>query len=154
MKNLNPDFTLGNCIFESVKLTKNADLDKYKYTGYGIGFDSHSEFLFTDGSYGKMSLFLGLIWAHLCTLIIREKIYCIGLTHGLDDPTLTGEAKHPINFKETRKRFVLSLHYNGSNSFLFLNATKVYQFKAKNSEIKENALCLGNVSKDFTIKKT
>ena len=52
--NLNTDFTLGNCLFGSVKLTKNADLDKYKYTtGYGIGFDSRSEFLFTDGSYGK-----------------------------------------------------------------------------------------------------
>ena len=41
--------------------------------------------------------------------------------------------------------------------FLFVNATKVYQFKAKNSEIKDYALCLGNVSKDFTInnmKKT
>ena len=40
-------------------------------------------------------------------------------TQGLDDTTLTVEAKHPNNFTETRKRFVLSLHYNGSNSFLF-----------------------------------
>ena len=54
------------------------------------------------------------------------------------------------------KRFVLSLHYNGSN-FLFFNAAKIYQFKAKNSEIKDYTLCLGNISKDFTIhnmKKT
>ena len=35
----------------------NADLDKYYYTGYGIGFDSRSEFLFTDRSYGKKSFF-------------------------------------------------------------------------------------------------
>ena len=42
-KNLNIDFALGNCLFESVKLTKNADLDKYKYTGYGVGFDLRSE---------------------------------------------------------------------------------------------------------------
>ena len=46
-----------------------------------------------------------------------------GPTQGLDDTTLTAEAKCPINF---RKRFVLSLHYNGSNSFLFVNATKIY----------------------------
>ena len=70
---------------------------------------------------------------------------------GLDDSTLKTEAKYPINFKQSGKRFVLSLHDNGSNSFLFVNATKVYQFKAKNSEIKDYALCLGNVSKDFTI---
>ena len=47
--------------------------------------------------------------------------------------------------------------YNGNNSFLFVNATKVYQFKAKNSEIKDCTLCLGNISKDFKIdnmKKT
>ena len=70
---------------------------------------------------------------------------------GLDDSTLKTEAKYPINFKQSGKRFVLSLHDNGSNSFLFVNATKVYQFKAKNSEIKDYVLCLGNVSKDFTI---
>ena len=38
LKNSNIDFTLGNCLFESVKLTKNADPDKYKYSGYGIAY--------------------------------------------------------------------------------------------------------------------
>ena len=52
-RDLNTDFTLFNCLFGSIKLTKNADLDKYRYTGYGLGTDSCSEFLFTDGSYGK-----------------------------------------------------------------------------------------------------
>ena len=51
-------------------------------------------------------------------------------TQGLDDMTLTAETKYPINFKQSGKIFVLSLHCNGSNSFLFVNATKVYQFKA------------------------
>ena len=46
---------------------------------------------------------------------------------------------------------LLSLHYNESNSFLFVNATKIYQFKAKDSEIKDYTLCLGNISKDFAI---
>ena len=40
LRNLRRDFTLNNCLFGSVKLTKNADLDKYKYSRYGIGFDS------------------------------------------------------------------------------------------------------------------
>ena len=72
-------------------------------------------------------------------------------TQGLDHTPLTTKAEYPINFTQLRKRFVLGLHYNGSNSFLFVNATKLYQFKAKTSEIKDYALCLGNVSKDFTI---
>ena len=80
-----------------------------------------------------------------------------GPAQGLDDTTLIAEAKYLINFTQSGKRFVLGLHYNGSNSFLFVNATKIYQFKAKGSEIKDYTLCLGNTSKDFTInnmKKT
>ena len=72
-----------------------------------------------------------------------------GPTQELDDTTLTVEAKYPFNFTQSGKRFVLSLHYNGSSSFLFVNATKLYQLKAKNFEIKDYAPCLGNVSKDL-----
>ena len=60
------------------------------------------------------------------------------------------QQKHYNSFRQSGKRFLLSPHYNGNNSFLFVNATKVYQFKAKDSEIKYYALCLSNVSKDFT----
>ena len=77
--NLYISYTLGpklwnsiNCLFGYVRLTKNADLNKYKYAGYGIGFDSFSKLLFIVGSSGKMLLFLELIWAHLCILIIKE----------------------------------------------------------------------------------
>ena len=52
LRNLNTDFT--SCLFGSVKLTKNAknaDIDKYKYSSYGIGFDSRLEFPFADGSF-------------------------------------------------------------------------------------------------------
>ena len=55
---------------------------------------------------------------------------------GLDDTTLTAEAKYPINFTQPRKRFVLNVHYNGSNSFLFVNATKIYQFKFTINDMK------------------
>ena len=77
-----------------------------------------------------------------------------GPTQGLDDTTLTAEATYPINFTQPNKKLVLSLHYNGRNSFLFLNATKLYQFKVKTSEIKDYALSLGNFSKTFAINNT
>ena len=64
-----------------------------------------------------------------------------GATQELDDTTLTTEALYSINFTQPNKRFVLSLHYNGINSFLFVNATKIYQFKTKISEIKDYKLC-------------
>ena len=53
VRGLKTDFTLNNRLSESVKRTKNADPDKYKYSSYGIRFDSRSEFSFTDGSMGK-----------------------------------------------------------------------------------------------------
>ena len=74
-----------------------------------------------------------------------------GPTQGLDDTSLTAGAKYPINYAQSGKRFVLSLYYDESNSFLFANAAKVYHFKAKNSEIKYYVLCLSNILKDFTI---
>ena len=49
-----------------------------------------------------------------------------GTSQGLDDTTLTTETKYPTNFTQPRKRFVLSLHSNGSNSFLFVYATTIY----------------------------
>ena len=51
----------------------------------------------------------------------------------------------------------MSLHYNGVNSYLFVNDTDIYKFKAKDSEIVANPLCLGNISKDWSadnMKKT
>ena len=82
-------------------------------------------------------------------ILIKKDILILaeGPTVGLDDTTLTAEAKYPINFTQSGKRI---LHYNGSNNFLFVNATKPYQFKT-NSKciIKDYALHLGNVSKDF-----
>ena len=63
----------------------------------------------------------------------------------LDDTILTAEAIYSITFTQPRKSFVSSLQYNGSHSFLFVKATKIYQFKAKDSEIKDYTLCLANI---------
>ena len=64
---------------------------------------------------------------------------------------LRAEAKDPVNFTQPNKRFVLGLYYNGSKSFLFVNTTKIYQFKAKYPGIKDYILCLGIILKDFTM---
>ena len=82
-------------------------------------------------------------------LIIRKMQ---GLEH-----TLTAEKMYSINFTVTKKRFWLSLHYNGANSCLSVNGTEIYKFKAKDSEIAATPLCLGNISKDWSVdnmKKT
>ena len=67
-------------------------------------------------------------------------------TQGLEH-TLTAEEIYSINFTVTKKKFCLSLHYNEANSYLFVNGTEIYKFKAKDSEIVATPLCLGNISK-------
>ena len=57
---------------------------------------------------------------------------------------------YSINFTVTKKQFCLSLYYNGANSYLFVNGTEIYKFKAKDSEIVASPFCLGNISKDWS----
>ena len=59
----------------------------------------------------------------------------IGPTQGLGEHSLTAEKMYSINFTVTKKKFCLSLHYNGANSYLFVNGTEIIKFKAKDSEI-------------------
>ena len=72
-----------------------------------------------------------------------------GPTQGLET-TLTAEKMYSINFTVTKKKFCLSLHYNGANSYLFVNGTEIHKFKAKDSTIVANPLCLGNISEDLS----
>ena len=134
LRNLSTHFTLGNCLFRSVELTKNADLDKYRYTGYGIWFDSRSEFLFTDGSCGKNVIIFGADMSSSVYVDNKGKYILIfggRPTQGLDDMTLTAEAIYPIDFTQSGKRFALSVHYNGSNSFYLLMLQKYINSKQK-----------------------
>ena len=74
-------------------------------------------------------------------------------TQGLEH-TLTAEKMYSINFTVTKKKFCLSLHYNGANSHLFVNGEKIVKFRAKDSEIVASPICLGNISKDWSTDNT
>ena len=80
-----------------------------------------------------------------------------GHTQGLDDATMTLEKKYSISFTESKKKFCFSLHSHGANSYLFVNGKEIHRFKAKSSEIDAIRLCLGKMTKDFSVdsmKKT
>ena len=70
-------------------------------------------------------------------------------TQGLEH-TLSAEKMYSINFTKENIKFYLSLHYNGADSCLFGNGTEIIKFKAKDSEITQYPLCLGNISKDWS----
>ena len=131
VKNLNTGLTLCKSLFGSVKLTKNADPDKYNCSSFGIGFDSCSESSFTDPSMGSNAISFGAD--------------IISSVH-IDNKNKDILQIYSIYFTQPRKRF---LSYNENNSSLFVNAAVIYQFKAKGSKIKYYALFAGNVLKDF-----
>ena len=76
-----------------------------------------------------------------------------GPTQGLGEHSLSAEKMYSINFTKVNTKFCLSLHYNGANSYLFVNGTEIHKFWAKDSMIVPNNLCLGNVSKNFPASK-
>ena len=83
----------------------------------------------------------------------KKDILILGLgpTQGLGEDSLTAEKMYSINFTVIKKKFSLSLHYNGANSYLFVNDTEIYKFKAKDSKNVPGPLCLGNISKDWSL---
>ena len=149
---LNAEFILKDCLFGNVRITKNIDFNKYSYSGCVIGFDSHS-LISLPNDWGKNAIIFGAAVSSSVYANVKNKDISIlgkGETKGLDNTTLIAEAEYSINFSRSQ-----ILYYNGS--FLFVNATKIHQFKAKDSEIKRYPLCLGNISKDFSVdnmKKT
>ena len=133
-------------------MTKNADIEKHWYSGYGIGFDRRSSFSFPGGGFGQNVLIFGADVSFSTHIDNKKKDISVlgkGPTQGLEH-TLTAEKMYSINFTVTKKKFCLSLHYNGANSYLFVNGTEIYKFTAKDYETVASPLCLGNISKDWS----
>ena len=150
--------TLENCFFGAVSLTKNANIDKYKYSGYGIGFDRKGEFSFSS-RFGRNCIILGADVSSSHANNKKNNILFLGkdFVQGINRTTIYAEKLYSINFTENNKKFCLSLHYNEANRYLFFYGTKIHKFKAKDSETVATPLCQGNISKDFSVdnmKKT
>ena len=74
-----------------------------------------------------------------------------GPVQGLGDTTLTAEVQYSINFTEKGKKFYLSLHYNESSGYLFVNKVKIYYFKPKYFELNIYPLCFGSNSNNLAV---
>ena len=115
--------------------------------------DLIKKFLFGNG-FGRNCINFGADLSSSVQVDNKKKHILIigkGPTQGLDGTTLTAEKLYSINFTENNKKSCLSLHDNGHKSYLFVNGTEIHKFKAKDSEIVANPLCLGNISKDFSV---
>ena len=98
--------------------------------GFAFEFDARLQFLWrSDGGWGKNVIALGAdmsSFVHVDNKIENILVLREGPTEALYGNTGIAEAYYPISFTAPGKRFVLSLHYNGSNSFWFVNAVKMF----------------------------
>ena len=158
-------FTIQNALFGAMQITKDAtDNSKNNYKGYGICFDERSRFghTITEGSFthttnGRNVLIFGADMSFSVHATNRaNNIYLKGegLTQGIHDTTLYVEKNYNRNFTDPGKNFVLSLHYNGDDSYLFVNSRQELKFKAKTDQLVKEKLCIGNLSDQWTASES
>ena len=157
-------FTIQNALFGAMQITKNTDSSKYDYKGYGIYFDERSEFghTITEGGFvhttdARNVLIYGADMSFSVHKTNRANhIYVMGtgLTQGIHDTTLYAEKNFYRNFTDPGKKIMLSLHYNGDYSYLFVNGRQELKFQCKTDQLVKEKLCIGNLSGQWTTSKS
>ena len=158
-------FTIQNALFGAMQITKDAtDNSKYNYKGYGICFDERSQFghTITEGGFthttnSRNVLIFGAEMSFSVHATNRaNNIYLMGegLTQGIHDTTLYVEKNYYRNFTDPGKKFVLGLHYNSDDSYLFVNGRQELKFKAKTDQLVKEILCIGNLSDQWTASES
>ena len=126
-------FAVQNVLFGAMEITENADTSKYNYKGYGICFDE-------SGTFSKGNINNGSSLVHANNK--ANHIYVMGdlYIQGINDTTLYVEKVYSQNFTQPSKKFVLSLHYNGDDSYLFVNGKQELKFKCKTENLVKEKL--------------
>ena len=134
-------FTIQNALLGAMQITKNADNSKNNYKGYGICFDERSDFghKITEGSHAHTTdarnvLIFGADMSFSVDATNRaNNIYVMGtgLTQVIHDTTPYTEKNFYRNFTDLGRKFMLSLHHNGDDSYLFVNGRQELKFKCK-----------------------
>ena len=154
-------FTIQDALFGAMQITKNAtDNSKNNYKGYGTCFDERNEFghAITEGGFAHTTaarnvLIFGADMSFSVHATNRANhIYLMGtgLMQGINDTTIYAGNNFYRNFTDPGKKFVLSLHYNGDDSYLFVNGRQELKFKCKTDQLVKEKLCIGNVSDQWT----
>ena len=138
-------FTIQNALFGAMQITINGDTSKYDYKGYGICFDERSEFghTITEGGFAQTAdarnfLIFGVNMSfsvHKTNRANHIFVLGTGLTQGIHDTMLYAENNFYRNFTDPGKTFMLSLHYNGDDSYLFVNGRQELMFKCKTDQL-------------------
>ena len=157
-------FTIQNALFGAMEIFKNADTSKYDYKGYGICFDEGGTFshkITKDGrvraTMGRNAIIFGVdVSSSIYATNRANHIYVMGegLVQGIHDTTLYAEKNYWRNFTDPGKKLVISLHYNGDESYFCVNGRQELKFKAKIDQLIKEKLCIGNLSDQWTASES
>ena len=157
-------FTIKNALFGAMQITKNADNSKNHFKGYCMCFDEGSDFghTITEGRRAHTTdarnvFIFGVDMSFSVHATNRaNNIYVMGtgLTQGIHNITLYVENNFYRNFTDVGKKFMLRLHYNGDNSYLFFNGRQELKFKCKTDQLVKEKLCIGNLSGQWTTSES
>ena len=160
----NTGYTIQNVLFGAMKITKNTNSSKNNYTGYGLCFDEGGEFGHTvkQGNFNRTTnaknvIIFGVDMSSSVHATNRaNNIYVMGkeFIRGISDTTIYAEKLFHNNFTKFGVKFISSLHYNGDNSYLFANGRQELKFKAKDDQVINEKLCLGNLSIEWTTSES
>ena len=157
-------FTMQNALFGAMQITKNVDTSKCDYKGYGICFDESEQFTHVrkEGNFNHTTLARNVIIFGVDMSFSKHannkanNIYVMGKDYvqKINDTKIYAEKMYYRNFTDPGKKFVLSLHYNGNDSYLFVNGRQELKFKAKTDQLVKVKLCIGNLSDQWTTSES
>ena len=154
------EFTITNALFGAIAITKNTNTSKYKYKRYGICFDKSKIFTHTrkEGNINHTTTARNVIIFGADMSFSKHasnkanNIYVMGQDYvkKINDTTIYADKMFYRKFTEPGKKFVLSLHYNGDNSYLLVNGKEELKFKAKIDLLVPEELCIGSLSNNWS----
>ena len=158
-------YTVQNALFGAMQVTKDpTNNSKNNCKGYGICFDEGGQFshkitegVFTHTTLGRNVIIFGADMSfskHATNKVNYIYVMGDGSVQGINDTTIYAEKNYYRNFTDPGKKFVLSLHYNGDDSYLFVNGRQELKFKAKNDQLVKEKLCIGNFSDQWTTSES
>ena len=161
---INTNYIYSKCFIWSYEITKNTDSSKNNYTWYDLCFGVEGAFGHTvrQGNFNRVTnaknvIIFGVDTSSSIHATNRaNNIYVMGkeFIQGINGTTIYAEKLFHNNFTKFGVKFVLSLHYNGDNSYLFANGRQELKFKAKDDQIINEKLCLGNLRDQWTTSES
>ena len=162
--NRDTTFTIQNASFGAMQITKSTDTSKYNYKGCGICFDEGSQFghTITEGGFAHTTnarnvlIFGADISVSTNANNRANNIYVTGelFIQGIKILRYMQKKKFYRNFTDPGKKFMLRLHYNGDDSYLFVNGRQELKFKCKTDQLVKEKLCIGNLSDQWTTSES